>query len=122
MGFALHAACASSKGLICGNHEDNFYFGGKCLEAGNDGLRHPVMLDVRLDGRLGAEAVIQFVDDLRHGGIALSSALIKVVQQDDQAALYDGMCFFRILRHIACAEINLANSREHKLEILHIIV
>lgn len=49
MGFALHAACASSKGLIRGNHEDIFYFGGKCLEAGNDGLRHPVMLDARLE-------------------------------------------------------------------------
>lgn len=35
--FKISAACASSKGNVRGNNEDNFYFNGKYLEAENDG-------------------------------------------------------------------------------------
>ena len=42
MRFTIEAACACHTGKVRKKNEDNFYFDGKCMEAENRGLRHPV--------------------------------------------------------------------------------
>ena len=44
MTFIMDAACLCNTGKVRKNNEDNFFFDGKCLEADNDGLRHPVIM------------------------------------------------------------------------------
>ncbi len=44
MQYILDAACLCSTGRVRKNNEDNFYFDGRCLEAENDGLKHPVTM------------------------------------------------------------------------------
>ena len=41
MRFMLEAACGCHRGKKRNNNEDNFYFDGKCLERGNNGLKNP---------------------------------------------------------------------------------
>lgn len=48
MSFILDAACLCNMGKVRKNNEDNFYFDGRCLEAENDGLRHPVAMSKAL--------------------------------------------------------------------------
>lgn len=49
MPFSMEAACLCNTGKIRKNNEDNFYFGGRCLEIENNGLRHPVSLAINLN-------------------------------------------------------------------------
>lgn len=42
--FSIESACLCNTGKIRKNNEDNFYFDGRCLEADNKGLKHPVMM------------------------------------------------------------------------------
>ena len=44
MAFLLDAACLCSTGRIRKNNEDNFFFDGRCLEAENSGLKHPIAM------------------------------------------------------------------------------
>ena len=44
MAYILDAACLCNTGKVRKNNEDNFFFDGRCLEAENNGLRHPVMM------------------------------------------------------------------------------
>ena len=44
MTFVIDAACLCNTGKVRKNNEDNFFFDGRCLEAENDGLRHPVTM------------------------------------------------------------------------------
>ncbi len=44
MKFILDAACLCSTGKVRKNNEDNFFFDGRCMEADNNGLRHPVTM------------------------------------------------------------------------------
>ncbi len=44
MAFMLNAACLCNKGRVRKNNEDNFYFDGRCLQADNVGLKHPVIM------------------------------------------------------------------------------
>ena len=48
MAFVLDAACGCHTGRVRKNNEDNFFFDGRCLEAENNGLRHPVSLTAAL--------------------------------------------------------------------------
>ena len=45
MRMTMQAACGCHTGKIRKNNEDNFYFDGKCLEADNQGLKHPVWIE-----------------------------------------------------------------------------
>lgn len=44
MRFTVDAACLCSTGKVRKNNEDNFFFDGRCLEADNSGLKHPVVM------------------------------------------------------------------------------
>lgn len=44
MAYILDAACGCNTGKIRKNNEDNFFFDGRCLEADNSGLKHPVTM------------------------------------------------------------------------------
>lgn len=44
MPYILEAACLCCTGKVRKNNEDNFFFDGRCLEAENDGLKHPVSM------------------------------------------------------------------------------
>ena len=44
MPYILDAACLCNTGKIRKNNEDNFFFDGRCLEADNNGLKHPVTI------------------------------------------------------------------------------
>ncbi|MBR0208941.1 MAG: serine/threonine-protein phosphatase [Oscillospiraceae bacterium] len=44
MRFTLDAACLCGTGKVRKNNEDNFFFDGRCLEADNNGLKHPVTM------------------------------------------------------------------------------
>lgn len=44
MPFILDAACLCNTGKIRKNNEDNFFFDDRCLEAENNGLKHPVSM------------------------------------------------------------------------------
>lgn len=44
MPYILDAACLCNTGKVRKNNEDNFFFDGRCLEAENDGLKHPVTM------------------------------------------------------------------------------
>ena len=44
MSFVLDAACLCSTGRVRKNNEDNFFFDGRCLEAENTALKHPVTM------------------------------------------------------------------------------
>ena len=44
MPFILDAACLCNTGKVRKNNEDNFYFDNRCLEAENNGLKHPVTM------------------------------------------------------------------------------
>ena len=44
MPYILEAACLCSTGKVRKNNEDNFFFDGRCLEADNNGLKHPVTM------------------------------------------------------------------------------
>lgn len=44
MPYILDAACLCSTGKVRKNNEDNFFFDGRCLEADNNGLKHPVTM------------------------------------------------------------------------------
>lgn len=44
MAFIIDAACGCHVGKVRSNNEDNFFFNGKCLEAENKGLKHPVSM------------------------------------------------------------------------------
>ena len=46
--YVLEAACACQTGRLRTNNEDNFYFDGRCLQADNKGLRHPVSMTARM--------------------------------------------------------------------------
>ena len=48
MGYIIQAACGCHTGRIRRNNEDNFYFGGRCLEVENNGLKHPVCIEEKL--------------------------------------------------------------------------
>lgn len=48
MQFILDAACLCSTGKVRKNNEDNFFFDGRCLEADNSGLKHPVSMTKQL--------------------------------------------------------------------------
>lgn len=53
MSYVIQAACGCHTGRIRSNNEDNFYFGGKCLEKDNNGLEHPVFIEQKLKNRYG---------------------------------------------------------------------
>lgn len=44
MAYILDAACGCNTGKVRKNNEDNFFFDGRCLEADNSGLKHPVTM------------------------------------------------------------------------------
>lgn len=44
MPYILDAACLCNTGKVRKNNEDNFFFDGRCLEAENDGLKHPATM------------------------------------------------------------------------------
>lgn len=44
MPYILDAACLCNTGKVRKNNEDNFYFDDRCLEAENNGLKHPVTM------------------------------------------------------------------------------
>ena len=44
MAYTLEAACLCSTGKIRKNNEDNYFFGGQCLEENNNGLTHPITM------------------------------------------------------------------------------
>ena len=44
MPYILDAACLCNTGKVRKNNEDNVFFDGRCLEAENDGLKHPVTM------------------------------------------------------------------------------
>ncbi|MBR2583737.1 MAG: serine/threonine-protein phosphatase [Oscillospiraceae bacterium] len=44
MRFTLDAACLCHTGRVRKNNEDNFFFDGRCMEADNNGLKHPVTM------------------------------------------------------------------------------
>ena len=44
MAFLLDAACLCNTGKVRKKNEDNFFFDGRCLEAENSGLKHPVAM------------------------------------------------------------------------------
>ncbi len=48
MEFTLEAACLCNTGRVRKNNEDNFYFDGRCLEAENNGLKHPIAMNCPL--------------------------------------------------------------------------
>lgn len=45
MKYTIQAACGCHIGKIRKNNEDNFFFGGKCLEEINNGLKHPAWIE-----------------------------------------------------------------------------
>lgn len=49
--FPLSAAVSCSKGLYRKNNEDNFYFNGKILKTGSEGLEHIITNQIRLPGK-----------------------------------------------------------------------
>ena len=44
MPYILDAACLCNTGKVRKNNEDNFFFDGRCMEADNNGLKHPVTM------------------------------------------------------------------------------
>lgn len=50
MDLFLDAACYCNTGRVRKNNEDNFFFDGRCLEAINKGLKHPVTMMKPLRG------------------------------------------------------------------------
>ena len=44
MPYILDAACLCNTGKVRRNNEDNFFFDGRCMEADNNGLTHPVTM------------------------------------------------------------------------------
>ena len=44
MVYVIDAACLCHTGKVRKNNEDNFFFDGRCLEAENNGLKHPVVM------------------------------------------------------------------------------
>lgn len=44
MPYKLDAACLCNTGKVRKNNEDNFFFDGRCMEADNNGLKHPVTM------------------------------------------------------------------------------
>lgn len=73
MGFVVEAACGCNKGKIRKNNEDNFYFGGKCLEVENDGLKKPAYIDTPVKRGL-CYAVFDGIGGENYGEIASFAA------------------------------------------------
>lgn len=44
MPYMFDAACLCNTGKVRRNNEDNFFFDGRCMEADNNGLKHPVTM------------------------------------------------------------------------------
>ena len=44
MPFMLDASCLCNTGKVRKNNEDNFFFDGRCLEAYNNGMEHPITI------------------------------------------------------------------------------
>lgn len=52
MAYSIEAACYCKTGKVRKNNEDNFFFDGRCLEADNNGLHHPVTMEEALKNEL----------------------------------------------------------------------
>lgn len=70
--FELEAACACLAGRESGN-EDNFYFDGRCLQADNHGLRHPVVMSKSLQREI-CFAVFDGIGEMDFGEAAAFAA------------------------------------------------
>lgn len=79
MPFKINAACLCNTGNVRKNNEDNFFFDGRCLEADNDGLRHPVSMTKSLQREV-CVAVFDGMGGESYGEIA-SFAAAKCLQQ-----------------------------------------
>lgn len=73
MQYTIQAACGCHIGKVRRNNEDNFFFGGRCMEQENTGLRSPVMLERPLKENL-CLAVFDGMGGENFGEIAAFSA------------------------------------------------
>ena len=82
--FELEAACVCLVGRE-GNNEDNFFFDGRCLQAGNNGLHHAVVMSKSLQREV-CFAVFDGIGEMDFGEAAAFAAVQKmqtVMQQLD---------------------------------------
>ena len=79
MRFTIEAACGCHMGKVRKNNEDNFYFGGKCLESDNEGLKNPACLEESVRRGL-SYAVFDGMGGENFGEIAAYTAARKMQQ------------------------------------------
>lgn len=112
MPYILEAACLCCTGKVRKNNEDNFYFDGRCLEAENNGLNHPVSMTKTLRREL-CVAVFDGMGGENYGEFASFAA--ADCMQNMTRRLKDYFIPERRFLHEMCLKINdavVARQRE----------
>ncbi len=85
MMFTFSASCMCHKGKIRVNNEDNLYFGDKCLEKENNGLKYPASIEGTLKSGLSM-AVFDGMGGEHFGEVA-SFAAAREMQKTNRALM-----------------------------------